>query len=89
MTEKKDEAPRSLADLNKITSAKYLLCFFLSVCEHNTCSAHYQPRAAAAQLVAGTYVTSFLILLMWKEKAPLLSPDLVTKKCDHMFSDLK
>lgn len=41
-------------------------------CERNTCSAHYRPRATA-----GTYVTSFLILLMWKEEAPLLSPDLL------------
>lgn len=46
-------------------------------CELDTCSAHYQPRATA-----GTYVISFVILLMWKEEAPLLSPDLVitTKK---------
>lgn len=49
-------------------------CFWS--CEQNARGARYQPRATAAAL-AGTYVTSFLIVLMWKEKAPLLSPDLL------------
>lgn len=35
-----------------------------------------RPRATA-----GTYVTSCLILLMWKEEAPLLSPDLLIAAC--------
>lgn len=51
------------------SSLKVNVCLF---CERSTCSAHYQPCAPA-----GTYVTSFLILLMWKEEAPLLSPDLL------------
>lgn len=45
--------------------------FFFFSTEHT----YFQP---AAHFATGTYVTSVLILLMWKKEAPLLSPDAFT-----------
>ena len=86
----KGEDWRSHADFIQFMLAKHQLrgfsfCFVLFFwCEHITCSSYYQSHAT----VAGTYVTSFLILLMWKEKAPLFSPDLVITGLQTVFQSL-